>query len=87
MANPWSNYKKVVVETYYARKPGKTSLIHARPVTGQHYPPDWDVECSHDMRQSHPLGTKFLIYAKETNKLGGKPFLYTHFSWPYEIVL
>ena len=86
MANPWSSYRQVVVETYYAVKPGKSSRVHARPVEGQPYPTDWDVECSRAMRKDHPVGTKFRIYAKETNREGGKPFLYTHFSWPYEVV-
>ena len=86
MAQPWSGYNRVIVETYSARKAGKSSTIHARPVAGQCYPTSMDVECSRDMRKRHPVGTKFLIYAKETDREGGKPFLYTHFSWPYEVV-
>jgi hypothetical protein len=86
LVNAWSQYEQVIVETYYAVKPGKTSLIHARPVRGQIFPQDWDVECSRPMRKLHPLGTKFLTHAKETNKEGGKPFLYNHYSWPYKIV-
>jgi hypothetical protein len=34
----------------------------------------------------HPVGTKFRIYAKETDREGSPPFLYTHFSWPYEVL-
>lgn len=86
MANPWSLYKQVVIETYRAVKAGKSSLIHARPIEGQPYPPDWDVECSRAMRKQYPVGTRFRIFAKETNREGGKPFLYTHWSWPYEVV-
>ena len=26
------------------------------------------------------------VYAKETNREGGKPFLYSHFDWPFEVV-
>lgn len=33
-----------------------------------------------------PVGTKFRIFAKETDREGGPSFLYTHHSWPYEIV-
>jgi hypothetical protein len=86
MANPWSVYTEVVVETYEAVKPGKSSRVHARPIEGQPYPATWDVECSRAMRQQHPIGTRFRIFAKETNREGGKPFLYTHYSWPYQIV-
>ena len=87
MSNPWAEYKQVVVETYSAVKPGKSSRIHVRPITGQPYPTTWDVECSRSMRTLHPVGTKLRIWAKETNKDGGKPFLYTHFSWPFEVVV
>lgn len=86
MSNPWASYKQVVVETYAAVKPGKSSRIHVRPVEGQPYPTTWDVECSRSMREHYPIGTKLRIWAKETNKDGGKPFLYTHFSWPVAVV-
>ena len=38
------------------------------------------------MRKLYPVGTKFRIHAKETNREGGKPFLYSHFDWPFEVV-
>lgn len=38
------------------------------------------------MRKAYPIGTKFRIYAKETDREGGKPFLYSHFDWPFEVV-
>ena len=38
------------------------------------------------MRMNHPVGTKFRIYAEETAREGGKPFLYSQFNWPYEAV-
>ena len=86
MSNPWSQYQQVVVETYAAKKPGKSSRIHVRPVEGQPFPTAMDVECSRSMRKNHPVGTRFRIYAKETDREGGKPFLYSHFDWPYEVV-
>jgi hypothetical protein len=86
MAQPWSHYQRVVIETYEARKSGKKSRLHARPIDGQPFPPNMDVECSRAMRERHAVGTRFRVYAKETDKEGGKPFLYTHFSWPYEVV-
>lgn len=86
MSQPWSRYSQVIVETYSGRKPGKNSLIHVRPIPGQLYPTTMDVECSRDMRTKHPIGTKFLIWAKETDREGGKPFLYSRFDWPYTVV-
>jgi hypothetical protein len=87
MSNPWSRYRQVVVETYEEVKPRKTSRIHVRPVAGEPYPVTMDVECSRSMRKLYPVGTRFLIYAKETNRDGGKPFLYSHFDWPFEVVI
>lgn len=87
MAQPWSNYSQVVVETYYAVKAGKTSRIHVRPVAGQAYAQTMDVECSRTMRKAYPIGTKFKIWAKKTDREGGKPFLYSHFDWPFEVIV
>ena len=87
MAEPWSRYQRVIIETYSAVKPGKSSRVHARPVPGQAYSTNWDVESSRPMRKRHPTGAKSPIFAKETNREGGKPFLHTHYSWPYEVVV
>jgi hypothetical protein len=38
------------------------------------------------MRFGQPLGTRFLIYAKATDREGGRDFLSSHHSWDYEIV-
>jgi hypothetical protein len=45
-----------------------------------------NVECSRDMRTRFPIGTRFRIFAKETAREDGNPFLYTHHSWPYDVV-
>jgi pimeloyl-ACP methyl ester carboxylesterase len=45
-----------------------------------------NVECSSDMRKRFPVGTRFRIHAKEVSKEDGTPVLYTHFSWPYEVL-
>ena len=86
MAKPWELYPLVAVETYEAVKPGKSSLIHVRPLPGQGYATSMDVECSRPMRKNHPIGTQFRIHAKLTDREGGKPFLYSHFNWPYEVI-
>ncbi len=86
MSKPWTQYERVIVETYEAVKAGKSSRIHVRPIPGQPFSPDTDVECSRTMRGRHPIGTKFRIWAKETDREGGKPFLYSRHDWPYEVV-
>ena len=86
MAKPWEAYQQVVIETYSAIKSGKSSRIHARPVPGEVFPVTMDVECSHAMRKEHPVGTLFRIWAEETDREGGSPYLYTSWRWPYEVV-
>jgi hypothetical protein len=86
MAKPWSPYRQVVIETYRGPPRGDHGSVRARPVPGEFYPTTMNVECSKDMRTRFPVGTKFRIYAKETSREGGPPFLYTHWGWPYDIV-
>lgn len=74
-------YKSVIVETYL-----DGAKVRVRPVAGQPYPRWIDVECSKSMRKSHPLGTRFRILVKSTDREGGRPFLYSHYKWPYEVV-
>jgi hypothetical protein len=83
---PWSQYLQVIVETYTAVKAGKSSRIHVRPVKGEPFPQSMDVECSRSMRERYPIGTRFRIYAKKTSREGGKPFLYSRYDWPFEVL-
>lgn len=81
-----SHYRHIVVETYLqAGEPSRTA-IRVRPLPGQGFTPDIHVECSKAMREKHPPGTKFRIRARLKQKLAGKPFLYTSWQWPYEVV-
>ena len=81
-----SNYKDVIVESFTALNEQSAHSIRARPLPGQGLAADMRVECSSKMRKSHPVGTKFRIKAKVTDKEGGKPFLYSSFQWGYEVV-
>jgi hypothetical protein len=86
LSKPWSPYRQVIIETYQGPDRGHHGGIRARPVAGEYYPRSMNVECSKGMRKQHPVGTRFRVYVKETSREGSPPFLYTHFSWPYEIV-
>lgn len=85
MKKRWSQYEKVVVETYTSDVSGR-SKIRVRPVSGQKFPQTMVVECSNSMRGNNPIGTRFRIFAKETRREGGKPFLYSGYTWPYEVI-
>lgn len=81
-----SRYNQVVVESFRDYGAASTQKIRCRPVAGQGLPTDMKVECSSHMRKSHPVGTKFLIDAKVTDREGGTRFLYTSHNWAYEVL-
>lgn len=86
MGKPTEPTVRLIVETYLERGGGLHGDRHVRPVTGQGYAEGTRVRCSKAMRYAHPLGTKFLIYAKATDREGGRDFLSSHHSWDYEVV-
>lgn len=86
MPNPWDDYHQIVVETYEAKKSGKATKVHVRPVPNEVFSVDIDVECSRSIRKDFPIGTRFRIYAKQTSREGGKPFLYSSYKWPVTVV-
>jgi hypothetical protein len=81
-----SDYMDVVVETYPNVGGGSSKSLRARPVSGQGLDVKMNVECSSKMRKNYPVGTKFLIAAKLTNREGGSEFLYSHFNSPYKVL-
>lgn len=79
-------YDYVIVESYRHKGGGTKHAIGARVVAGQGHSTSMRVECAAKMRTSHPVGTKFRIRAKLTDKEGGTPFLYSNFNWKYTVV-
>ncbi|WP_201549694.1 hypothetical protein [Psychrobacter fjordensis] len=80
------HYREVIIETYENIKGGSSKRIRARPIEGQGLDTNMNVECSLKMRKPHPVGTKFLLQAKVTEKEGGKPFLYAHYDARYTLI-
>lgn len=78
-------YQQIVVESYRHTGGGSAHSIRCRPIAGQGLPTNLNVECSSVMRNSHPVGTRFRIQAKVTDR-EGTPFVYTHHNWPWEVV-
>lgn len=87
MAKPEESYRMVVVESY---APNSTSglhgNVHIRPTAGQGMPTTLHVECSKKLSREYPIGTKFRIRAKLTDREGGGVFLYSYFRWPVEVL-
>ena len=80
-------YEMVLVESFIPDNPsGKHGKIHIRPVAGQKYPETLQVECSKKLSSDYPVGTKFLLQAKLTDREGSGEYLYSYFRWKYEVI-
>lgn len=86
MAMPWEHHHQIVVESYSARRTGSKSEVRLRPVAGQMFPTDMNVQWSRKLRNAHAVGTKFRIWVKESDIKGGEAFLQSPWQWPYEVV-
>jgi hypothetical protein len=87
MAKRDEPYRMLVVESF---KPSATSglhgEIHIRPVAGQSIPTALHVECSKKLSMNYPVGTKFRIQAKLTDREGSGEYVYSHPRWPVEVL-
>ena len=84
-----SEYETIVVESFYpSDTSGRHGPVHIRPAQRQVFRQELFVECSKDLvnLSRHPIGTKFRIQVKLTDRQGGTPFLYSYHGWPYEVV-
>ncbi|WP_417559177.1 hypothetical protein [Mesoflavibacter zeaxanthinifaciens] len=81
-------YSYIIVESYKPKRiSGLHGEIHIKPIAGQEpYTQDMHVECSKVLSNEYPVGTKFKIKAKITNREGSKPFAYSHYSWSFEVL-
>lgn len=79
MPRDTSAYRQVIVESFVALA-GRRDVVHVRPIPGQAFSTTLFVACSKRLRDTgkYPLGTKFLLLAKMTDRLGGVPFLYAY---------
>jgi hypothetical protein len=74
--DPWA-YRDVAVESSVD---ARTGLLRIKPMAGQAYSTGMRVQCARALLdpEQYPVGTRFLIRAKLTDRAGGAPFLY---SW------
>lgn len=74
--DPWA-YREVAVESVLNARTGALTI---RPMAGQAYATSMRVQCSRALRDPgrYPAGTRFLIRAKLTDRMGGAPYLYAH---------
>ena len=87
MAKPFESYREIVVESYRALvTAGLHGSIHIRPIPGQVFSPSLQVQCSKNLSRDYPVGTKFRIRVKLTDKEEGGEFLYSSYRWPVEVL-
>lgn len=77
MARDIYAYRDVALESFIDPRSGQLRL---RPMAGQAFAPSLPVQCARSMRDPalHRPGTRFLVSAKLTDRLGGPPFLYVY---------
>jgi hypothetical protein len=85
MAMPTEPYCTIVVETFRKSGSGLHGDIHARCVDGQ-FPRSLHVRFPRAVRFAHPVGTRFRVLAKLSDKEGGNQFLHTNHAWPYTVL-
>tara|TARA_R100000988_G_scaffold90662_1_gene54312 strand:+ start:329 stop:601 length:273 start_codon:yes stop_codon:yes gene_type:complete len=87
MAKPEEPYFYIEVESF---RPEQTSALHGkvhiRPCPGQGYSTALHVQCSKKLSKDYPVGTKFRIRAKLTDREGEGEFLYSSYKWDYEVL-
>lgn len=59
--------------------------IQIRPIEGEIFSEELNIECSKSLSQDYPVGTQFRIRVKLTD-MEGTPFLYSYFGWPVEVI-
>lgn len=82
-------YRTVIVESFVPTDTtGRHGLVHIRPLPGQAFDSSLFVACSKRLMDTrrYPLGTKFKLQTKLTDRLGGTPFLYAYHGDPDVVV-
>ena len=78
-------YRYVIIETYHSYGESSRHSVRARPLSGQGLSTSLKVECSSSMRDRHPIGTKFKVWAK-VKDTADAPHLYTSWQWKYDVL-
>jgi hypothetical protein len=78
-------YREVAVESFVDPRSGRVAI---RPVPGQAYASALRVQCSSALKdqERYPVGTRFLVSAKLTDRLGGEPYLYAWHGDPVRVM-
>ena len=85
MARDTWAYREVAVESVLDARSGE---LRIRPMAGQAFAPSLPVQCARSMRDPalYPAGTRFLLSAKLTDRLGGPQYLYAWHGDPVVVL-
>ena len=85
MARDIYAYRDVAVESVIDQR---TGALRIQPMAGQAFAPTLAVQCALSLRDParYPAGTRFLVSAKLTDRLGGTPFLYVYHGDPVVVM-
>jgi hypothetical protein len=86
MAKPDGPRRRIMVESYIpASTSGKHGRVHIRPVAGFGYPTHLAVQCPKVLNTAYPVGTRFWLWVRLTDRQGSGEFL-TGRSGGWEVV-
>jgi hypothetical protein len=82
--NTWA-YREVAVHSVLDARTGRLQI---RPMPGQAFAPSMRVQCARALADParYPAGTRFLLNAKLTDRLGGEPFLFAWHGDPVQVL-
>lgn len=85
MARDTWAYREVAVHSVRDARSGRLRIA---PMPGQAFAPTMRVQCAAALRdpERYPSGTRFLLQAKLTDRLGGEPFLYAWHGDPVQVL-
>jgi len=81
------HYENVQVESYVLKDPsGKHGKVHIRSVSGGKCASNIAVECAKKLSRYYPVGTRFMLQAKLTDREGGGEYLYSSYRSKSDVV-
>lgn len=83
MARDIYAYREVALELVTDPRSG---VLRIAPMAGQAFAPTLAVQCAQRLRTDYPAGTRFLVSAKLTDRLGGTPYLYVYHGDPVTLL-
>jgi hypothetical protein len=86
VGKPEEDYHSIIVETYRESGSGLHGDIHVRCIESQRFPSTLRVRFPRKIRFGHPIGTKFRVLGKLSDKDGSNPFIHTNHAWGCEVL-